>query len=114
MSKRSDMELPGDIKDCIERIFLYTKDFSYENFIEDYKVQDAVVRNLEIIGEATKNTSQRLKIKYKNIPWKKMAMQRDKLIHHYSGVDYDIVWGIIKKSLPELFPKIDIAIQKEK
>ncbi len=113
MSKRSDFGLLQDIKDCIENIFLYTRNFSYENFLKDRKLQDAVVRNLEIIGEATKNTSQRLKNKYKDIPWQKMARQRDKLIHHYAGVDYDVVWGIIEKSLPELIPKINVAISKE-
>lgn len=49
----------------------------------------------------------------KDIPWQKMARQRDKLIHHYAGVDYDVVWGIIEKSLPELIPKINAVIRKE-
>lgn len=113
MSKRSDLELLEDIQTSISKIFLYTKNLSYKKFIKDYKVQDAVVRNLEIIGEATKNTSQLLRNRYKNIPWQTMAKQRDKLIHHYSGVDYDVVWGIIETSLPDLAPQIDIAIRKE-
>ena len=113
MSRRSDLELLQDIKTCIDKIFFYTKNLDYRKFSEDYIVQDAVVRNLEIIGEATKNTSRRLRNKHKDIPWKKMSQQRDKLIHHYSGVDYDIVWGVIKKSLPELASEIDKAIQSE-
>ena len=57
MSSRSDLELLQDIKICIDKIFLYTKGLDYEKFREDYIIQDAVVRNLENIGEATKNTS---------------------------------------------------------
>ncbi|MEW6679932.1 MAG: HepT-like ribonuclease domain-containing protein [bacterium] len=66
---------------------------SYKEFLEDIKTQDAVVRNLEIIGEAAKNISEELKKKYPRIQWKDLAGVRDKLIHHYFGVNFDIVWN---------------------
>jgi uncharacterized protein with HEPN domain len=74
----------------------------YEQFLADAKTQDAVVRNLEIIGEATKHVSEGLRAKYADIPWKSMAGIRDRLIHHYFGVNFDIVWQIITAELPKV------------
>lgn len=102
MPKRGDMELLEDIKEAIKRIEFYTGKMSYEQFLQDIKTQDAVVRNIEIIGEATKNVSDKLKKNSPQIPWKKMAGVRDRLIHHYFGVNYDVVWAIAKKELPEV------------
>ncbi len=65
-----------------------------------------MVRNLEIIGEATKNISEELKQEYPHIPWKGLAGVRDKLIHHYFGVNFDIVWNIISEELPEILLQI--------
>jgi len=81
--------------------------------LQDIKTQDAVVRNLEIIGEATKNVSQDLKKKYPQIPWKKLAGVRDRLIHHYFGVNYDIVWVIVKEELPEIISIIEEMLDRE-
>ena len=80
---------------------------NYEDFLNDIKTQDAVVRNLEIIGEATKNISNDFKEKYPQIPWKKLAGVRDRLIHHYFGINYDIVWVIVKEELPEIISRIE-------
>jgi uncharacterized protein with HEPN domain len=74
----------------------------YEQFLADAKTQDAVVRNLEIIGEATRHVSEALRAKYTDIPWKSMAGIRDRLIHHYFGVNFDIVWQIITAELPKV------------
>ncbi len=65
-------------------------------------VQDAVVRNIEIIGEATKNISMEFRKKYSDIPWKEIAGMRDKLIHHYMGVDFDVIWTTVKQDIPSL------------
>ena len=106
MSKRADRDFLEDIQVCIKRILDYTQGMDYESFLRNSQVQDAVVRNLEIIGEATKSLSADFRSKHKDIPWSKMAKQRDRLIHHYTGVDYDIVWGIIEDSLRQLEPRI--------
>jgi len=100
MFERGNIELLSDIKEAVKRIKLYIGEMEYERFLQDIKTQDAVVRNLEIIGEAAKNVSGGLKREYSQIPWKELAGVRDRLIHHYFGVNYDIVWTIAIEELP--------------
>ena len=107
MSKRADTDFLGDSKEAILRINSYVEKLSYEEFLNDMKTQDAVVRNLEIIGEAIKNISEELKKKYPRIPWNDLAGVRDKLVHHYFGVNLDIVWNIIKQELPNVLSQIE-------
>lgn len=102
MSKRGDAELLADLREAIARIEDYTRGLTFEQFMKNIKDQDAVVRNLEIIGEASKNISSAFKKKYPKIPWNDMARVRDRLIHHYFGVNLDIVWDIVKVDLPSL------------
>jgi uncharacterized protein with HEPN domain len=83
---------------------------AWEDFLQDYKTQDAVVRNIEIIGEATKKLSEELIGKHPHIPWKDMAGARDRLIHHYFGVNREIVWQIVQEDLPKLQPQIDAVL----
>jgi uncharacterized protein with HEPN domain len=71
-------------------------------FSENELIQDAVIRNIEIIGEATKKISSDLKSQYSEIPWKEMSGMRDKLIHDYFGVDVDVVWRTVKEDIPFL------------
>ena len=114
MSKRSDQEFLSDMQEAIKRIESYTNDMDYAKFMKDIKTQDAVVRNLEIIGEAVKNISQGLQTKHKEVVWKDLAKVRDKLIHHYFGVNLDIVWGIIEESLPQVSLQINQILVKSK
>ena len=107
MPKRGDKEFLLDIIEAIKRIELYTKELSYPDFLQKIETQDAVVRNFEIIGEAVKNVSKTLKAKYNNIQWKEIAGMRDKVIHFYFGVNWDIVWGAKKDSLPQFKEKIE-------
>jgi uncharacterized protein with HEPN domain len=107
MSKRGDKEFLLDMIEAIKRIELYTKELSYPDFLQKMETQDAVVRNFEIIGEAVKNVSKILKEKYNNIQWKEIAGMRDKVIHFYFGVNWDIVWGTVKHSLPPFKEKIE-------
>jgi len=107
MPKRGDKEFLLDIIEAIKRIELYTKELSYPDFLQKIETQDAVVRNFEIIGEAVKNVSKTLKAKYNNIQWKEIAGMRDKVIHFYFGVNWDIVWGAAKDSLPPFKEKIE-------
>ena len=95
-----------DILDCIERVEEFVGDMNFDEFLVDDKTSSAVVRKLEIIGEATKNIPKSITQKYEEIPWKEMARMRDKIIHFYFGVDYEIVWNVIKERLPEIKPTI--------
>jgi uncharacterized protein with HEPN domain len=113
MSKRGDKEFLSDIKEAILRIDDYIGAMDYEKFLQDIKTQDAVVRNLEIIGEAVKNLSKDLKRKYKDIEWKDIAGMRDKIIHFYFGVKWDIVWSVVKDKLPALKEKVEEILHKE-
>jgi uncharacterized protein with HEPN domain len=112
MPKRGDKEFLLDIIEAIKRIELYTKELSYQDFLQKIETQDAVVRNFEIIGEAVKNISKNLKTKYNNLQWKEIAGMRDKVIHFYFGVNWDIVWKAAKNSLPQLKEKIEGILKK--
>ena len=84
-----------DILKSIEKIKRCTAGMSFKDFIRDEKTIDAVLRNLEIIGEVAKNVSEEIRQKYPQIPWKEIAGMRDRLIHAYFGVDLEIVWQTI-------------------
>lgn len=103
MSIRSDSDLLKDIISSIDKIESYCLDMSYSDFLNDNKTQDAVIRNIEIIGEAAGNISDEFRIKNDNIPWNKIKGTRNRLIHDYSGVNLDILWNIIKDDLPNLY-----------
>lgn len=107
MSKRTDKEFLLDIQEAIRRIELYIKGLNYQDFSQKIETQDAVVRNLEIIGEAVKNISSNLKGKYKDIQWREIAGMRDKIIHFYFGVNWDIVWQTVEGKLPQLKEKVE-------
>lgn len=109
---KKDIFYIKDIKNSLEKIFKYTNSLSYEDFIDDEKTRDAVERNLEIIGEAVKKLSNELKSRHPNIPFKQIAGMRDKLIHDYFGIDYEIVWHTIQNKLPEFFKRIDKIIKE--
>ena len=107
MSKRGVVELLSDIKEAISRIIKYVRNLNYKQFLKDLKTQDAVVRNFEIIGEAVKSLPDELKNKTEGIPWNKIAGIRDRLIHQYFGVNYEIIWNIIDKELTDFQIQID-------
>ncbi len=107
MSERTDRNLLSDIREAIHRISAYIVEASYETFMADIKTQDAVIRNLEIIGEASKNLSEQVRAEYSDIPWRNMAGVRDRLIHHYFGVNLDIVWQIATIELPQVLSALE-------
>ena len=87
-------------------IISVSKDLKYENFLEDETLKRAIVRSLEIIGEATKKIPADVKVKWNTIQWKNMAGMRDRLIHDYMGVNYIIVWDVIKNKIPDMNKQI--------
>jgi uncharacterized protein with HEPN domain len=110
MSERTDQDCLRDVQEAIRRIAMFIAGITYEAFLGDIKTQDAVIRNLEIIGEAAKNVSAEVRTRYPDIPWKSMAGVRDRLIHHYFGVNLDIVWQIVSAELPKVASQLEKAL----
>jgi len=110
--KREYLFFLRDILDAIEKIEEFVDDMSFEEFIKDDKTVSAVIRKLEIIGEATKYLPAELRRKYPDLPWSSMAKLRDRLIHGYFVVDHEIVWNVIKKELPLLKPKLEKILKE--
>ena len=95
------------VKDIIQNMAdseEFIQDLSFETFISDKKTFNAVVRSIEVIGEATKSIPDSIRIRYPDIPWKEMAGMRDKLIHFYFGVDREAVWLTVKERIPAIRP----------
>jgi uncharacterized protein with HEPN domain len=91
-----------DILDATRKITVYTGGLSKAAFLEDEKTLDAVIRNLEVIGEAVKKLPENLRAKHSAVEWKKIAGLRDILIHEYFGLDAEIVWDIVQNKVPAL------------
>jgi uncharacterized protein with HEPN domain len=102
MKKREHEDYFRDIFDAIIDIGAFTEGIAFKDFVKDKKTIYSVVRAIEIIGEATKNIPEYIRSKYPDVPWKRMAGMRDKLIHEYFGVDLEIVWETIEQDLPPL------------
>jgi uncharacterized protein with HEPN domain len=102
--KREVGDYIQDIVDAISKGMRFVEDMKYEDFIHDDKTVFAVIRAIEVIGEAVKNIPNDVKDKYPEIPWREMAGMRNKLIHAYFGVDIKKVWKAIKEEIPPLKP----------
>jgi uncharacterized protein with HEPN domain len=96
-----------DIKKAISKVELYTEGLTFAEFEKDSKTVDAVIRNLEIIGEAVKNLSSEMIEKYPSVDWSGATTMRDRLIHGYFGVDVSIVWETITSDLPKLKKQVE-------
>jgi uncharacterized protein with HEPN domain len=106
MSKRDPILLVGDILDSAEKILEYTDGFTFEEFIEDSKTVDAVIRNFEIIGEAANRLPDSFKEKYPEIDWFRIRGFRNRIVHEYFGIDYSIVWIIKDSYLPLMMAQL--------
>ena len=111
MKKRDYRDYIQDILDSIRESSRFIEGMEFEDFAEDKKTINAVVRSLEVIGEAAKKIPDSLREKYPLIPWKRMAGMRDKLIHEYWGTDLEIVWEVINNDLPPIISLIQKVME---
>lgn len=99
---KSHQTLAKHILDGIVQIEQYTQNVSKEEFLNNFMIQDAVVRNLEIIGEASRNINPEIKERFPDIPWRDIIAMRNKLVHEYFSVDSETVWNVVKLDLADL------------
>ena len=109
---KDDLAFIEHILDSINAIEEFSKNMNKEKLMSNRLKQSAIVREIEIIGEAVKNISESLKDKHPEIEWREIVGTRDKMIHHYFGVDLNIIWNIVKINLPDLKDKT-LKIKKE-
>jgi uncharacterized protein with HEPN domain len=114
MKKREYRDYLLDIYDSITDIEMFVAKMEYNDFVKDKKTINAVIRSIEVVGEAAKKVPLALRDKHKSIPWKKMSGMRDKLIHEYFGVDLEILWKVITQDVPLLKHHIRGLLKKLK
>jgi uncharacterized protein with HEPN domain len=112
MSDRGAKAFVQDMIEAAQRILVYTESMDFATFKADFKTQDAVLRNLEVLGEAAKHIPEELALQHPSLPWREMAGTRDRLIHHYFGVNLDVVWGIVELELPGVITELEKIIDQ--
>jgi uncharacterized protein with HEPN domain len=113
MKARDYRDYLHDILDAVNDIESFTIGQTYDEFVKDRKTLNAVIRSIEIIGEASKNIPDPIKRKHKELPWKQMAGMRDKLIHAYFGVDTETLWKASKNNIPQLKTPIQKILKEQ-
>jgi uncharacterized protein with HEPN domain len=98
--------------ESINKIEKYIEGLNYEQFVRDEKTKDAVVRNLEIIGEAANQIPKEIQQKFSNVPWAQIIAMRNRMIHGYFAIDYRIVWDIVKIDIPLLKKELELILRK--
>jgi uncharacterized protein with HEPN domain len=104
--ERTCRDYLGDIVEAIDKAVEFVEGMTYDRFAADERTHYAAVRALEIIGEATKRIPDNVRRAHPEIPWREMAGMRDKLIHHYTGVDIGVVWKTVRGELPDLRERV--------
>ncbi|HUS74239.1 MAG TPA: DUF86 domain-containing protein [Sedimentisphaerales bacterium] len=110
---RDEIMYLQDIAQSCEKILRFTKGLTQTDLIREEKTYDAVVRNLEIIGEAAKHISDELRKQLPNIEWRKVAGLRDMLAHAYFGIDDDILWDVVQNKVPQLAKATSAFLNRE-
>jgi len=106
MSKRDPKLLVDDILESARKILDYTDGLSFEDFINDSKTIDAVIRNFEVIGEAANRLPEEFKAKFSQIDWQRIRGFRNRIVHDYFGIDYSIVWLVKESFLPDMIVEL--------
>lgn len=101
------LDFVEDILDAMNKAESLLEGINFSQFEADYRINFAIVRALEIIGEATKRLPDDLRQRYPDVPWKGMSGMRDRIIHGYDNVDLEIVWDVVKRDIPQIKPKIE-------
>jgi uncharacterized protein with HEPN domain len=112
-AKREYLDYFEDIQDALDKIETFTADLDFESFAKDAKTTFAVIRALEIIGEAARKIPKAIRSRYSDVPWQDMTGMRDKLIHDYFGVDLRVVWKTLQTDLPPLKAIFNKIIREE-
>jgi len=113
MYERAYWDYVRDIAESIKDAQEFVQGYTFEDFRKDRKTVYAVIRAIEVIGEAAKNIPESIRSKYPDIPWRDMAGMRDKLIHAYFGVDLEVLWKTIRQDLPALKGMISEMLAEE-
>lgn len=111
MSSRSSFTLLEDILQSADKVMSYTNGLTYDEFVSNSMIIDAVIRNIEIIGEATIRLPDDYKDRCQQIDWHKIRGLRNRIVHDYFGIDYDIIWSVKENFLPELIREINILLK---
>lgn len=114
MKSRDFRDFLNDILTAIVDIESFMDGFSYEEFVDDKKTLYAVVRSIEVIGEAAKNLPEQLKAQHPEVPWKRITGMRDKLVHGYFGIDFKTLYKAAVEDIPPLKPSIEKIIEAQK
>ena len=102
MSERAVHILVADMLEAVERIRTYTEGITFDEFLQDHKTSDAVLRNLQVLGEAASRVPEAVRMLAPEIEWKRIIRSRHIVVHDYFGIDYEIVWRIVQVHLPPL------------
>jgi uncharacterized protein with HEPN domain len=112
MSNRTPNLLLEDILACANKIHFYTKEFTYDQFLSDDKTIDAVIRNFEIIGEAANRLTDEFRERHSSVDWHRIRGFRNRIVHDYMGIDYQILWNIKETFLPMLIEQVKSISEK--
>ncbi len=112
MKRNDDLLLLNDVLDAINRIEIYVQGVSKVTFFENLMMQDAVMHQIEIVGEASNHISDAFQDEHPELPWMQMRAVRNKIVHDYRGIELEIIWDTVKNNLPDLKVRVEKLLRK--